>query len=80
MILGIYLLMSCSGLPEILEQGINYIDYSCCSQEELSQKDRTLLENVAFKEEQLPCSLDLKSALGQGIPEKKYNYFRSLRL
>jgi lipoprotein len=75
LIIWIYLLMGCSGLPEILEQEIDYIDYSCCSQEELSQKDRTLLENVVFKEGQLSCSLDLKSALGQGIPEKKYNYF-----
>lgn len=75
LIIWIYLLMGCSGIPEIPEQEIGYIDYSCCSQEELSQNDLTLLKNVVFMEGKLSCSLDLKSALEQGVPEKKYNYF-----
>lgn len=75
LLIWIYLLIGCSNVPEILEQEIGYIDYSCYPQEELSKNDHTLLENVKFKEGKLSCSLDLKSALEQGIPEKKYDYF-----
>lgn len=75
LLIWICLLISCSSIPEISESEIGYIDYSCCTQEELSQNDRTLLENVKFKEGKLSCLIDLKSALEQGIPKKKYNYF-----
>ena len=71
----IYLLISCSGVPEIAESDIEYIDYSCCSQEELSLHDQILLDNIKFEEGKLSCSLNLEDALEQGIPEKKYGYF-----
>lgn len=72
LIVWVFLMIGCSGIPE---PEISYIDYSCCSQEELSECDYILLERVEFKEGKLSCLLGLKSALEQGIPEKKYNYF-----
>ena len=71
----IYLLISCSSVPEITELDIEYIDYSCCSQEELSLHDQILLDNIKFEEGKLSCLLALEDALEQGIPEKKYGYF-----
>jgi lipoprotein len=74
-VIGMCLILGCSGSPEIIEPIITYIDYSCYPQEQLSQNDLILLENIEFQEGKLSCLLDLESALEQGIPEKKYNYF-----
>lgn len=72
------MLISCSGVPEIAEPDIEYIDYFCCSQEELSQHDQILLDNIKFEEGKLSCSLNLEDALEQGIPEKSTVIFLNI--
>ena len=69
------LIMGCSSNSDIFEPEIGYIDYANYPLEKLTQNDKTLLENVAFREGKLTILLDLSSATEQGISEEKYNYF-----
>ena len=60
--------------PMSIEE-IEYIDYSNCLEENLTDVDRLLLESISFEAGQLYTSLDIEAARQKGVSEKKYGYF-----
>lgn len=67
--------MGCISTQEVEEEIMGYIDYSSVPFDKLSKNDITLLSSVDLQEGKLVSTINLESAIGQGISKEKYLYF-----